>query len=118
MIWEQICHLQILKQILIKMIYIKEILNIPKIDVRGCDTLTFKNQVTHQIITLPVEDLTPDQVYYTFNIDISKFLIGQYDYYIYLNNEVVGSGIAQYGDFIPNITTYNREETDIKTYER
>ena len=107
------------------MIYINEntnVVQIPKVALSAQANLRFTHQLTGRTITIenPV-DLEPNNAYYAIDLTdhISEFLTGQYDYVITgVTGEILASGIAQFGDFIPEIKTYETPESEIKTYER
>lgn len=106
------------------MIYINENtteIRIPKVEFTGLSSLVFTNQVTGRTIMVDEpEDLSQNNVYYTIDITdyISEFINGQYDYYIKNNDDIVASGIAQFGEYVPEIKTYQAPINEIKTYER
>lgn len=107
------------------MIYINEnttVVQIPKVAPSAQANLCFTHQLTGRTIKIenPV-DLAPDNAYYAIDLTeyISDFLVGQYDYVITgVNGEILASGIAQFGEYVPEIKTYQTPESEIKTYER
>ena len=107
------------------MIYINEntnVVQIPKVATSAQANLRFTHQLTGRTIVLEnPEDLTPNNAYYAIDLTdyISEFLTGQYDYVITgVTGEILASGIAQFGEFTPEIKTYETPESEIKTYER
>lgn len=107
------------------MIYINEntnVVQIPKVALPALANLRFTHQLTGRTIVLEnPEDLAPNNAYYAIDLTdhISEFLTGQYDYVITgPNDEILASGIAQFGEYVPEIKTYETPEPEIKTYER
>lgn len=101
------------------MIYIdktKKIGKFPKISNDSFNRIEFINQVTNKKITFETNDKGNGLIY---NIDLSsiidEFEPGQYDYYFYNSaNDVVNSGILQFGDFEADLVEYSHEKNIIQ----
>lgn len=90
----------------------------PKVNIMPLTAISFENQITKEIFTVNVMDLTNKKDYYTVNLQpfTDLFSVGQYDYTLYNNDTPVGTGILQYGDFINNVENYS-PEYNLKQYE-
>lgn len=90
---------------------------VPKVFEADPTKITFEQQTTHQLFTFNVEDTAePNHSHYVFEVDLSTMADGQYNYTMYNDDEVpVGNGIAQCGDFVPEVnTTYNNSRNYVE----
>lgn len=95
----------------------KKIVKFPKISNDSINRIEFINQVTNQKITFVPDVMNKTNIVCT--IDLSpisdQFVEGQYDYYFYnSNNDVIDSGILQFGNFDANLVEYNTEKNIIQ----
>lgn len=103
------------------MVYIDENtvdVRFPKVMLAEVSYLVCENQISHEVITLEVTDMTPSKHYYTFELDdLSKFTDGQWNYKITnTNGDILSEGILQYGDFVPEKTVYKKENSNTIIY--
>ena len=95
----------------------KKIVKFPKISNDSINQIEFINQVTNQKITFVPDVINKTNIVCTIDLSnvIDEFEPGQYDYYFYnANNDVINSGILQFGDFSPNLVEYNAEKNIIQ----
>lgn len=60
-------------------------------------SIKFINLQTLEEIVISVTDLSPNTLYFVFNIEVDdKFMIGEYKYEIYSDTKCIRSGIAIY----------------------
>lgn len=103
------------------MVYInkthKKIGKFPKISNDSINRIEFINQVTNQKITFVPDIINKTNIVCTIDLStiIEQFVDGQYDYYFYNSaNDVIDSGILQFGDFDANLVEYNTEKNIIQ----
>lgn len=96
------------------MIYISDTTIIPKVQDGVPDKLKLINQVTKE--ELLFDDISDEGTYYvlTLNSDLDN---GQYDYFVTSGENILASGIAQYGEYTKTNTDYNTNNITIKTYK-
>lgn len=92
----------------------------PRVTTSLPNEIAFTNQTTKETFGVGVNDMTSNRNYYTFDISsvIMKFVDGQYDYVLKDNTDnIVGTGIVQYGVYVVNNDKYNAE-IEIVQYDR
>lgn len=104
------------------MIVISDKLNQKKIEIpknvfpTGGTTITYRleitNGMTNKSTTLEVNDISNYKNYYSFYpIDFSGFEDGEYKYKLKANDDVVGYGLMQIGNYEMPKTNYNPTTT-------
>lgn len=94
-------------------------IGIPKVMFGIPKRLYFENQISHKVWYIDnLIDRTPDSTIYTFNYERASYPLtdGQYTYKLVdAKDEVLSTGIMQFGDFVPNNDTY-KVENNVKIY--
>lgn len=105
------------------MIYIDENttnIYIPRVQTEGEPTVwKITNQVSHEESTFEVLDISDNNTMYKFNISAytASIEVGQYDYEVLdENNDVLYSGIMQFGDYAPAEPVAHNVENNIIQY--
>lgn len=103
------------------MVYIHnnvEITQFPKESHKTVTKLVFENQITKDK-TIMYEPFVGNYTY-VYKVDLSSimdwFEIGQYDYYFYNEDEIISSGILQFGNYQNQIHEYESDKNTIIQY--
>lgn len=89
----------------------------PKISNDSIKRIEFINQVTNQKITFDPDVINKTNIVCTIDLSpiYDQFVEGQYDYYFYnSNNDVIDSGILQFGDFDAKLVEYTHDKKIIQ----
>lgn len=73
--------------------------------------ITLKNTLTLDKITLNVDDISTNSLYYQFEIDFSDFSDGEYEYTLVdESGQIKSTGILRIGNYNnTSTTTYNKQ---------
>lgn len=78
--------------------------------------LILKNNLTgNETVFNGLVDMREFERLYVFEIDMSGLVDGEYNYYLYGNDEVLETGLLQYGNYKKEVISYENN-TNIKEY--